>query len=91
MRLKSWESPRSGPRRNDKSKQASARVRQLKKQTKLLRKRLKSNDDKGSARTPGTIPGVLFLAHFSINDAVIIGNSHIDNFAIEYKQLRYRG
>jgi hypothetical protein len=64
MRLKSWESPRSGPRRNDKSKQASARVRQLKKQTKLLRKRLKSNnDDKGAARTPGTIPGVLFFAN----------------------------
>jgi hypothetical protein len=63
MRLKSWESPRSGPRRNDKSKQASARVGQLKKQTKLLRKRLKSNDDKGTARTPGIIPGVLFLAN----------------------------
>jgi hypothetical protein len=61
MRLKSWESPRSGRRRNDKSKQASARVRQLKKQTKLLRKRLKSSDDKGSAQTPGIIPGVLFL------------------------------
>jgi hypothetical protein len=60
MRLKSWESPRSGRRRNDKSKQASARVRQLKKQTKLLRKRLKSSDDKGSAQTPGIIPGVLF-------------------------------
>jgi hypothetical protein len=64
MRLKSWESPRSGRRRNDKSKQASARVRQLKKQTKLLRKRLKSSDDKGSAQTPGIIPGVLFWVDF---------------------------
>lgn len=68
MRLKSWESPRSGRRRNDKSKQASARVRQLKKQTKLLRKRLKSSDDKGSAQTPGIIPGVLFLVDgFKLN------------------------
>jgi hypothetical protein len=73
MRLKSWESPRSGPRRNDKSKQASARVRQLKKQTKLLRKRLKSNDNKGTAQTPGTIPGVLFL----MNGINVKAGSHV--------------
>jgi Tfp pilus assembly protein FimV len=60
MRLKSWESPRSGRRRNDKSKQASARVRQLKKQTQQLRKRLKSND-KGSAKPSGNVPGGFVL------------------------------
>jgi hypothetical protein len=60
MRLKSWESPRSGPRRNSKSKQASARIRQLKKQTQQLRKRLKSND-KGSAKPSGNIPGGFVL------------------------------
>ena len=85
MRLKSWESPRSGPRRNDKSKQASARVRQLKKQTKLLRKRLKSNnDDKGAARTPGIIPGVLFLTNsLSLHDVDVGRTSHIDNFIVK--------
>jgi hypothetical protein len=60
MRLKSWESPRSGPRRNNKSKQASARVRQLKKKTQQLRKRLKSND-KSSAKPSGNIPGGFVL------------------------------
>jgi hypothetical protein len=70
MRLKSWESPRSGPRRNDKSKQASARVRQLKKQTKLLRKRLKS-DDKGSAKPSGNIPGGFVLGCSSCHTTIV--------------------
>jgi hypothetical protein len=59
MRLKSWESPRSGPRRNDKSKQASARLRQLKKRNQQLRKRLKANgsSDCDTPKAPGTHPG----------------------------------
>ncbi len=59
MRLKSWESPRSGPRRNDKSKQASARLRQLKKRNQQLRKRLKANGspDCAKPKAPGTYPG----------------------------------
>jgi hypothetical protein len=59
MRLKSWESPRSGPRRNDKSKQASARLRQLKKRNQQLRKRLKANGstDCDKPKAPGTHPG----------------------------------
>jgi cell shape-determining protein MreC len=61
MRLKSWESPRSGRRRNDKSKQASARLRQLKKRNQQLRKRLKSNDN-GSAKPSEKLLGVLFWA-----------------------------
>jgi hypothetical protein len=63
MRLKSWESPRSGPRRNDKSKQASARLRQLKKRNQQLRKRLKGNEsEKGdSPKAPGTDPGAFFM------------------------------
>lgn len=69
MRLKSWESPRSGPRRNDKSKQASARLRQLKKRNQQLRKRLKSKDEDNNGpnnsnnpnKAPGTFPGA-FLA-----------------------------
>ncbi len=44
MRLKSWESPRSGRQRNTKSKQASARLRQLKKRNQQLRKHLKAPD-----------------------------------------------
>lgn len=44
MRLKSWESPRSGRQRNSKSRQASARLRQLKKRDQQLRKKLKAPD-----------------------------------------------
>ncbi len=69
MRLKSWESPRSGPRRNSKSKQASARVRQLRKQTQQLRKRLKS-DDKGSAKPSGNIPGGFVLGCAPYSNAI---------------------
>lgn len=69
MRLKSWESPRSGRRRNDKSKQASARVRQLKKQTQQLRKRLKSND-KGSAKPSGNVPGGFVFGCVSCSTAI---------------------
>lgn len=46
MRLKRWESPRRKGR-NDKGKGASARQRQLKKQTQMLRKRLKGEKGKG--------------------------------------------
>lgn len=42
-RLKRWESPRREGR-NDKGKKSSARQRQLKKQTQMLRKKLKQND-----------------------------------------------
>lgn len=55
MRLKSWETPRTGRRRNDKSRQASARLRQLKKQRQQLRKQLKaqSKSKKASGPAPG--------------------------------------
>jgi len=46
MRLKRWESPRRKGR-NDKGKGGSARQRQLKKQTQMLRKRLKGEPRKG--------------------------------------------
>jgi len=46
MRLKRWESPRRKGR-NDKGKGGSARQRQLKKQTQMLRKRLKGEPGKG--------------------------------------------
>lgn len=39
--LKRWERPSEGPRRNDKSRQASARLRQIKKATKVQMKRLR--------------------------------------------------
>lgn len=44
MRMKSWESPRRGRQRNDKSKRSAARLRQLKKQRQQLRKRLQKNN-----------------------------------------------
>lgn len=43
-RLKRWESPRKRGR-NHKGKGGSARARQLRKQQKLLRKKLKENSD----------------------------------------------
>jgi cell division septal protein FtsQ len=39
--LKRWERPSEGPRRNDKSRQASARLRQIKKRTKAQMRRLR--------------------------------------------------
>lgn len=42
QRLKRWESPRRQGR-NDKGKGGSARARQLKKQTQMLRKKLQDN------------------------------------------------
>jgi hypothetical protein len=46
QRLKSWESPRRQGR-NDKGKGGTARQRQLRKQTQMLRKRLKDNHQGG--------------------------------------------
>ena len=45
QRLKSWESPRRQGR-NDKGKGGSARQRQLRKQTQMLRKKLKENNER---------------------------------------------
>ncbi len=42
MRIKSWESPRKLSQRNDKSRLASARLRQLKKRNKRLKRELKN-------------------------------------------------
>ncbi len=44
MRLKRWESPRKEGR-NDKGKGGSARQRQLKKRTQMLRQKLKEQSD----------------------------------------------
>ncbi|KAI9134595.1 hypothetical protein [Acaryochloris sp. CCMEE 5410] len=62
--MKSWESPRRGRRRNDKSKRSAARLRQLKKQRKQLRKRLQNNKP---AKTPSGITpeGVLVEIRFN--------------------------
>lgn len=59
MRLKRWESPRREGR-NDKGKGGSARQRQLKKREKLLRKQLKSNQNKQQRRE--IIPPFIFMA-----------------------------
>lgn len=73
MRLKSWESPRSGRRRNDKSKQASARLRQLKKQTQQLRKRLKSTNanttSSNTTKPSGSAPGGFDLQSLELHEA----------------------
>lgn len=60
QRLKRWESPRRQGR-NDKGKGGSARSRQLKKQTQMLRKKLKDGDktdkhNKGGGRDVNSLP-----------------------------------
>jgi hypothetical protein len=50
QRLKRWESPRREGR-NDKGKGGAARRRQLKKQTQMLRKRLKDSKDSKGGKT----------------------------------------
>lgn len=51
QRLKRWESPRRQGR-NDKGKGGSARQRQLKKQTQMLRKKLKESQQTDKANKP---------------------------------------
>jgi hypothetical protein len=51
QRLKRWESPRKEGR-NDKGKGGSARQRQLKKRTQMLRQKLKDQGN-GSQTSPG--------------------------------------
>lgn len=60
QRLKRWESPRRQGR-NDKGKGGSARQRQLKKQTQMLRKKLKDsqkadNQNKQEGRDTSSLP-----------------------------------
>ena len=55
-RMKSWESPRRGRRRNNKSKAATARLRQLKKRNQYLRKKLRASTSKSSHKILNPIP-----------------------------------
>ena len=52
QRLKRWESPRRQGR-NDKGKGGSARQRQLKKQTQMLRKKLKESQQEDNQKNKG--------------------------------------
>lgn len=63
QRLKRWESPRREGR-NDKGRGGSARQRQLKKQTQVLRKKLKGADgpDGKGGRDSSLPPFVFFIA-----------------------------
>lgn len=64
QRLKRWESPRREGR-NDKGRGGSARARQLKKQTQMLRQRLKeseSNENNRKQREEKSILPSIFLA-----------------------------
>lgn len=60
-RMKSWESPRRGHRRNNKSKAATARLRQIKKRNKRLLNKLRSSSQSNSSEkyiAPKTPPGL---------------------------------
>jgi hypothetical protein len=54
-RLKRWESPRKQGR-NDKGKGGSARARQLKKQTQMLRRKLKEQSDNQKGENHDSLP-----------------------------------
>lgn len=60
QRLKRWESPRKEGR-NDKGRGGSARQRQLKKQTQMLRKKLKEEGGNAKDRREGTLSSLSFL------------------------------
>ncbi|NEQ21049.1 MAG: hypothetical protein F6K28_17845 [Microcoleus sp. SIO2G3] len=59
QRLKRWESPRRQGR-NDKGKGGSARQRQLKKQTQMLRKKLKESQKEDNQKNKGEESSILF-------------------------------
>ncbi|WP_190986910.1 hypothetical protein [Coleofasciculus sp. FACHB-SPT36] len=69
QRLKRWESPRREGR-NDKGKGGSARARQIRKQQKMLRKKLKdqgeSENSKDSRRGKINFP-LFFCAEFQLS------------------------
>jgi hypothetical protein len=52
-RMKSWESPRRGRQRNDRSKAAIARLRQLKKRNQRLRQKLRQQSKNPQAPSSG--------------------------------------
>jgi hypothetical protein len=68
MRLKSWESPRRGRQRNHKSRQATARLRQLKKQRQQLRQHLKAA---AKQQTSGNPPEVFYYLCNRFNTYVL--------------------
>ena len=69
QRLKRWESPRRQGR-NDKGKGGSARQRQLKKQTQILRKKLKESQQDDNQKNKGEENHNLFPYFFALSDKV---------------------
>lgn len=77
QRLKRWESPRRQGR-NDKGKGGSARQRQLKKQTQMLRKKLKDsekadNQNKQEGRDTSSLPFFLLNCAAVTSEMVTMG------------------
>jgi hypothetical protein len=77
QRLKRWESPRRQGR-NDKGKGGSARQRQLKKQTQMLRKKLKDsqeadNQNKQQGRDTSSLPFFLLNCAAVTPEMVTVG------------------
>ncbi len=77
QRLKRWESPRRQGR-NDKGKGGSARQRQLKKQTQMLRKKLKysqkpDNQNKQQGRDTNSLPFFLLNCAAVTLEMVTVG------------------
>ncbi len=75
QRLKSWESPRRQGR-NNKGKGGAARQRQLRKQTQMLRKKLKENNERKEVKLlPFTFLGDIFLEKYIRRQAGLVVES----------------
>ncbi len=88
QRLKRWESPRRQGR-NDKGKGGSARSRQLKKQTQMLRKKLKDGDktdkqNQGRGRDVNSLPS--FFVRLSQQITGLTQNLSLNSI---YSRVRY--
>jgi hypothetical protein len=78
QRLKSWESPRRQGR-NDKGKGGSARQRQLRKQTQMLRNKLKGNNQGKEVKLlPFAFLGDIFFEKYPVQQA---GYAHFVKFS----------
>ncbi len=77
QRLKSWESPRRQGR-NDKGKGGSARQRQLRKQTQMLRNKLKGNNERKEVKL---LP-FAFSGDISLEECLVqqVGSAHFVKF-----------
>ena len=96
QRLKRWESPRREGR-NDKGRGGSARARQLKKQTQMLRQKLKEGGERSPKHKNNTkngknqgeetliLPPDFFFAVFTVNELMHSGLQYCSKTSFNQK------